>query len=66
MARQTSRQSPRQTLRRDITLILSIKVLIVLGAAFFVFGPRQRPHVDSDITRDQLLGQFFPANGGHK
>jgi hypothetical protein len=56
----------RKSLRRDITLILSIKVLIVLAAAFFVFGPRQRPDVDSDSTRDQLLGQFLPANGSPK
>lgn len=56
----------RQTLRRDIAFILSIKVLIVLAAAFFVFGPRQRPHVDSDTARDQVLGQFLPANGSSK
>jgi hypothetical protein len=33
-----------QNLKRDIIVILSIKITIVLLAALFVFGPRQRPH----------------------
>ena len=56
----------RQTLRRDLTVILSIKLLIVLAAAFFVFGPRQRPHVDSEAARNQVLGSILPANGSFK
>ncbi|RTL49564.1 MAG: hypothetical protein EKK40_14490 [Bradyrhizobiaceae bacterium] len=42
-------------LRRDIVIIVSIKVLIVLAAAFFVFGPKQRPHIDDSTVRGQLL-----------
>jgi hypothetical protein len=45
----------KQQLKRDITVIVSIKVLIVIAAAFFVFGPRQRPHIDDDTVRAQLL-----------
>jgi hypothetical protein len=49
----------RHHLRRDITVIVSIKVLIVLFAALFVFGPRERPHVDDETVRDQLLNNSF-------
>jgi hypothetical protein len=34
-------------LRRDIVIILSIKMSILLIAAIFVFGPDRRPCIDS-------------------
>ncbi len=45
----------RQQLRRDITVIVSVKILIVIAVALFVFGPKQRPHVDDGAVRQQLL-----------
>jgi hypothetical protein len=34
-------------LARDVAVVLAIKTAIVLAAALFVFGPRQRPVVDA-------------------
>jgi hypothetical protein len=44
-----------QNLKRDITVILSIKITIVLLAALFVFGPRQRPQIDGNAVDHQIL-----------
>ena len=43
-------------LRRSIFIVVTTKVIIVLCAAFFVYGPRERPHIDGDSVRAQLLG----------
>ena len=50
-------------LKRDIVIIASIKVLIVLGAALFVFGPSARPHVDDMSVRDRLLDNSVSLTG---
>jgi hypothetical protein len=50
-------------LKRDIAIIVSIKVLIVLGAAVFVFGPSARPHVDDISVRDRLLDNSVSPAG---
>jgi hypothetical protein len=42
-------------LGRDIMIVLSIKLSIVLLAAIFVFGPRQRPSIDRDSIDRQIL-----------
>jgi hypothetical protein len=42
-------------LRRDIIVILSIKLSIVLLAAWFVFSPRQRPRIDTNALDRQIL-----------
>ena len=44
-----------RNLRRDITVVLSLKFAIVLLAAFFVFGPKQRPVIDGDSVGRQIL-----------
>jgi len=44
-----------RNLRRDIIVVLSIKVTIVLLAAFFVFSPRQRPRIDDNALNHQIL-----------
>jgi hypothetical protein len=46
-----------RTLRRDIIVILSIKLTIVLLAAFFVFSPRQRPLIDGNALDRQILNR---------
>ena len=44
-----------QNLRRNIVVILAIKTSIVLLAALFVFGPRQRPQIDIEALQHQIL-----------
>jgi hypothetical protein len=44
-------------LRRDIVVILSIKLSIVLLAAFFVFSPQQRPLIDGNALDHQILNR---------
>lgn len=50
----------KQQLKRDIAIIISIKILIVAGAALFVFGPSQRPHIDGGMVRSQMLNESIP------
>lgn len=42
-------------LRRDIIIVLSVKLLVILLAGFFVFGSRQRPHVDAGVLQNRIL-----------
>lgn len=42
-------------LRRDIAVILAIKLLIVVTAALLVFGPRQRPQIDIATVDSRML-----------
>ena len=44
-------------LRRDIIVILSIKLAIVVLAAVFVFSPRQRPLIDGNALDRQILNR---------
>ena len=50
-------------LKRDIAIIVSIKVLIVLGASLFVYGPSARPYVDDISVRDRLLDNSVSLMG---
>ncbi len=43
------------SLKRGIVAILLIKVSVVLLAAFFVFGPQQRPLIDGKALDRQIL-----------
>ena len=43
------------SLRRDIIVILSIKLSIVLIAALFVFGPGSRRQVDVNAVQHRIL-----------
>jgi hypothetical protein len=42
-------------LRRGIITVVLIKISIVILAALFVFGPRQRPLIDSNALNHQIL-----------
>jgi hypothetical protein len=44
-----------KNLRRDIIIILSIKMSVVLAAAIFVFGPDQRPRIDDTALDRHIL-----------
>lgn len=50
----------KQQLKRDIAFVVVIKVLIVVSAALFVFGPRQRPHIDDGTVRGRMLNESIP------
>lgn len=45
-----------KNLRRDIIIILSVKMSVVLAAAIFVFGPDQRPRIDDTALDRHILG----------
>jgi hypothetical protein len=42
-------------LTREVTVVVVIKTAIVLFAAFFVFGARQRPAIDADVVTQHLM-----------
>ena len=44
-----------KNLRRDIVIVLSIKMSIVLAAAIFVFGPDRRPRIDDTALDRHIL-----------
>jgi hypothetical protein len=46
-------------LGRDIVVILSIKLSIVLLAASFIFGPHQRPMIDGGALDRQILNDSY-------
>ena len=48
-----------RNLRRDIIVILSLKISIVILAALFVFGPRQRSTIDGDALDRQILNHSY-------
>jgi hypothetical protein len=41
-------------LTRDVAVVVAIKTAIVIAAALFVFGPRQRPVVDAAAVANLL------------
>jgi hypothetical protein len=50
-------------LKRDIAVILAIKLGIVLMAAVFVFGPGQRPQINGDSVRNRILSIIDGKDG---
>jgi hypothetical protein len=46
-------------LRRGIITILSIKISVVVLAALFVFGPRQRPQIDGGALDRRILNNSY-------
>ncbi len=53
-----------RSLKREIVIVLAVKACIVLAAAFFVFGPLQRPHIDTEAARTQMLSPLpHPDHG---
>jgi hypothetical protein len=47
-------------LAREISLAIVVKLTIVIGAAFFVFGPKQRPTIDPSSVQTRLIGAIQP------
>jgi hypothetical protein len=46
----------RHPLVPEVTIALAIKLFIILAAALFVFSPKQRPRIDAEGMREQLIG----------
>jgi hypothetical protein len=44
-------------LTREVAVVVAVKTVIVLLAAFLVFGPRQRPTIDSAAVERHLMAQ---------
>jgi hypothetical protein len=47
----------RHWLARDVTVVVTVKIAIVLAAAFFIFGPTQRPRIDTTTVEMRVLGE---------
>jgi hypothetical protein len=47
----------RHWLARDVTVVVTVKIAIVLAAALFVFGPAQRPRIDATTVETRILGE---------
>ncbi len=45
-------------LAREVILALCVKLAIIIAAAFFVFGPGQRPKVDAGGVQARLIEPF--------
>jgi hypothetical protein len=50
----------RHSLVRDVTAVVALKIVIVVAAAFFVFGPKQRPAIDERAIEMRLTGTTTP------
>lgn len=42
-------------LTREVAAVVAVKTVLVLLAAFLVFGPRQRPAIDSASVEQHLM-----------
>ena len=51
-------------LRRSLTIVLTIKIAVILGAAIFVFAPSKRPRIDAGALDRQFLDPTNSANQG--
>ncbi|WOJ91336.1 hypothetical protein RZS28_08810 [Methylocapsa polymorpha] len=45
-------------LAREVAVVVSVKLAIIIAAAFFVFGPGQRPRIDAASVQARLIGSF--------
>jgi hypothetical protein len=43
-------------LAREVSLAVVVKLAIVIGAALFIFGPKQRPTIDPLSVQTRLIG----------
>jgi hypothetical protein len=47
---------PKQSLARDVVIVIAVKVTLIIAAATFLFGPHQRPRVDAGSIATRLMG----------
>jgi hypothetical protein len=46
----------RHPLAREVAFAVAVKLMVILAAALFVFGPGQRPRIDAASVRERLIG----------
>ncbi|CAM5767130.1 hypothetical protein LMIY3S_02058 [Labrys miyagiensis] len=46
----------KHSITRDVVIVIAIKVVVVIAAGVFVFGPSQRPRMDATSVETRLLG----------
>jgi len=44
-------------LLRDVVVVVVAKIVLVIAAGVFVFGPAERPRIDSASVASRLIGQ---------
>ncbi|WP_213769429.1 hypothetical protein [Bradyrhizobium sp. dw_78] len=42
-------------LKRGIAIVVTVKIILLVAAAVFVFGPHQRPQIDRNAVDRQIL-----------
>jgi hypothetical protein len=52
----------KHALFREVAVIVGVKTVIVIAAAFLIFGPRQRPQVDTQSVEARIIA---PAGTAH-
>jgi hypothetical protein len=52
----------RHPLAREVAAVVAVKLAIVVAAALFVFGPKQRPAVDDAGMQVRILGPAQPGS----
>jgi len=50
-----TRQVTVAKLRRDVAVVIALKVIVILLAAFFVFGASQRMFVNADVMATHIV-----------
>jgi hypothetical protein len=46
----------RHPLIPEVTFALTVKLILILAAALFVFSPGQRPKIDAESMQERLIG----------
>jgi hypothetical protein len=46
----------KHSLAGDIVVVVAIKMIVIIAAAVFVFGPGQRPKLDAGTIETRLIG----------
>jgi hypothetical protein len=50
------RVMPKHSHTRDVVIVITIKLVVVIAAALFVFSPGQRPKLDAGTIATRLIG----------
>jgi hypothetical protein len=50
---------------RSIAVVLAIKAAIIVLAAIFIFGPNQRPRIDSSDLDRRIFGETNQRTQGY-
>ncbi|MDQ6704274.1 MAG: phosphoglycerate mutase [Pseudomonadota bacterium] len=46
----------RHPLAREVAFAVAVKLMILVAAAVFVFGPGHRPRIDAASVQERLIG----------